>query len=148
MNSRPLLGNVITSASSATGSVGSAVSAGSIVVSVPLAVTSIQPPTSAASTVVTSAPTLFQQLQQSSVVTSNAAMLAAANASAAESRAQAVAHQQPQHLGDQPGKRARLVDVDPYYILITPNIRKWHYELYEAFINYCASFQNAEDRTV
>jgi hypothetical protein len=98
------------------------------VVSVPLAATSIQPPTSSASTVVTSAPTLFQQLQQSSVVTSNAALLAAANASAAESRAQAVAHQQTQHIGDQPGKRARLVDADPHYILATPNIRKWLYK--------------------
>ncbi|XP_023712096.1 zinc finger protein zfp-1 isoform X3 [Cryptotermes secundus] len=107
VNSRPLSGNVITSASSATGLVSSAVSAGSIVVSVPLAATSIQPPASAASTVVTSAPTLFQQLQQSSVVTSNAAVLAAVNASAAESRAQPVAHQQPQHIGDQPSKRAR-----------------------------------------
>lgn len=126
INSRPLSGNVITSAS--TGSVNSAVSAGSIVVSVPLAATSIQPPTSSASTVVTSAPTLFQQLQQSSVVTSNAALLAAANASAAESRAQAVAHQQTQHIGDQPGKRARLVDADPHYILATPNIRKWLYK--------------------
>lgn len=114
MNSRPLSGNVITSASSATGSVNSAVSAGSIVVSVPLAATSIQPPTSSASTVVTSAPTLFQQLQQSSVVTTNAAVLAAANAAAAaEGRTQAAAHQQTQHIGDQPGKRARLVDADP-----------------------------------
>ncbi|XP_021930194.1 protein AF-10 isoform X2 [Zootermopsis nevadensis] len=99
VNSRPLSGNVITSAPSAAGSVGSAISSGSIVVSVPLAATSIQPPTSAASTVVTSAPTLFQQLQQSSVVTSNAAVVTAANASAV--------HQQQQHLEDQPGKRAR-----------------------------------------
>lgn len=99
VNSRSLSGNVITSAPSAAGSVGSVVSSGSIVVSVPLAATSIQPPTSAASTVVTSAPTLFQQLQQS-IVTSNAAAVTAANASAAH-------QQQQQHLEDQPGKRAR-----------------------------------------
>jgi hypothetical protein len=99
--------------------VGSAVSSGSIVVSVPLAATSIQPPTSAASTVVTSAPTLFQQLQQSSVVTSNAAAVTATNASAVHQ------HQQ-QHLEDQPGKRARLVNVDPCHILVTFKIRKWH----------------------
>lgn len=119
VNSRPLSGNVITSTPSAAGSVGSAVSSGSIVVSVPLAATSIQPPTSAASTVVTSAPTLFQQLQQSSVVTSNAAAVTATNASAVHQ------HQQ-QHLEDQPGKRARLVNVDPCHILVTFKIRKWH----------------------
>ncbi|GFG34665.1 hypothetical protein Cfor_03077, partial [Coptotermes formosanus] len=111
VNSRSLSGNVITSASSAVGSVSSAVSAGSIVVSVPLAATSIQLPISASSTVVTSAPTLFQQLQQSSVVTSNAAAVVTSNTSAAESRLQAVAQQQHQHQHqhpeDQPGKRAR-----------------------------------------
>lgn len=109
MNSRPLLGNVITSTSSAVGSVSSAVSSGSIVVSVPLAATSIQPPTSASSTVVTSAPTLFQQLQQSSLLTSSAAAVVTTNASAAECRLQAVAQQQQQqqHSEDQPGKRAR-----------------------------------------
>jgi len=123
VNSRPQPGNVITSAPSAVGSVSSAgaVSSGSIVVSVPLAATSIQPSTLGPSTVVTSAPTLFQQLQQSSVVTSNAAVVAASNASAAESRVQ---QQQQQHLEDQPGKRARLVHVDTYHILVTTEIRK------------------------
>jgi len=117
VNSRPLSGNVITSAPSAAGSVSSAVSSGSIVVSVPLAAASIHPPTSAASTVVTSAPTLFQQLQQSSVVTSNAAAVVTTNASATESRLQAVAQQQQHHPEDQPGKRARLVNVDLCHIL-------------------------------
>lgn len=121
VNSRPLSGNVITSTPSASGSVSSAVSSGSIVVSVPLAATSIQPPTSASSTMVTSAPTLFQQLQQSSVVTSNAAAVVATNLSAAESRLQAVAQQQ-QHPDDQPGKRARLVGADLCHVLV----RRWH----------------------
>lgn len=127
VNSRPLSGNVITSAPSAAGSVSSAVSSGSIVVSVPLAAASIHPPTSAASTVVTSAPTLFQQLQQSSVVTSNAAAVVTTNASATESRLQAVAQQQQQqqhHPEDQPGKRARLVNVDLCHLLF----RLWHYK--------------------
>jgi hypothetical protein len=117
VNSRPLTGNVITSAPSATGSVGSAVSSGSIVVSVPLAATSIQPPTSATSTVVTSAPTLFQQLQQSSVVTSNATVVTATNTSAMH-------QQQQQHLEDQSGKRARLVNIDLCSVLVTSKIRK------------------------
>jgi len=117
VNSRPLSGNVITSAPSAAGSVSSAVSSGSIVVSVPLAAASIHPPTSATSTVVTSAPTLFQQLQQSSVVTSNAAAVVTTNASATESRLQSVAQQQQHHPEDQPGKRARLVNVDLCHLL-------------------------------
>lgn len=124
VNSRPLSGNVITSAPSAAGSVSSAVSSGSIVVSVPLAAASIHPPTSAATTVVTSAPTLFQQLQQSSVVTSNAAAVVTTNASATESRLQAVAQQQQHHPEDQPGKRARLVNVDLCHLLF----RMWHYK--------------------
>jgi len=117
VNSRPLSGNVITSAPSAAGSVSSAISSGGIVVSVPLAAASIHPPTSAASTVVTSAPTLFQQLQQSSVVTSNAAAVVTTIASATESRLQAVAQQQQHHPEDQPGKRARLVNVDLCHLL-------------------------------
>ncbi|XP_069699367.1 protein AF-10 isoform X2 [Periplaneta americana] len=108
VNSRSMpTGNVITSVPGAV--VNSAVSSGSIVVSVPLAATSIQPPTSAA-TVVTSAPTLFQQLQQSSVVTSNAAATAA-NATVPDSRMHVQPQQQQQQhhhqLDDQPGKRAR-----------------------------------------
>ena len=102
---RPMVGNVITSAPSS-----ASVPSGSIVVSVPLAATSIQPPISATNTVVTSAPTLFQQLQQSIVVANNAAAAAAANAAAVTaSQAQQLPQpslQQPQ-MDDQPGKRAR-----------------------------------------
>lgn len=112
---RPMTGNVITSAPSST-----AVTSGSIVVSVPLAATSIQPPTSATNTVVTSAPTLFQQLQQSIVVANNAAAASAAAAAASAAAAttsQVQLQQQPPpqpqpqqpqpQIDDQPGKRAR-----------------------------------------
>ncbi|KAJ9594210.1 hypothetical protein L9F63_014370, partial [Diploptera punctata] len=110
---RPLSGNVITSAPSS-----AAVTSGSIVVSVPLAATSIQPPVSATNTVVTSAPTLFQQLQQSIVANNVAAAAAAANA-ANQVQLQQQQHQQQQQqqqpppppqqlqMDDQPNKRQR-----------------------------------------